>query len=763
MQDRGRSNNLHRAAPAAAALAAAALLVVARGLLTLKGDIDFLCTVDGLYMGWMAKALLNGFVSDPFMLQYTHYQGGSVIFSLLLVPIFHFLGDSLFHLVLSAILWQAAIMALLVALCWRAWGPGSALWAGLLLLCAPMPYLQYSLFAIADHSEIPLFGLINALLLWRIFRDLEAMEDKRPGIWALLGLVNGLGLYFSYGHLTVVAADVLVLFPLLVRGRMRPGKAAAAVALAAAGICVGLIPWFYHLARYAESIRHVMITSGDPAPMSSVITGDILARTRSLWDGFSLATSMDISRHTNNKTTMAIVQHLGALPQAVFWAFPVTAITGFVAFTLTGLRKRFSAPRGIGAWCILYLLVHLAACWSFGAELPFRYIFPLFPVLCAMGGAVASRTPGLRPRSFRWTLQGSMIVICLAVIALASVQWNLACAGPSIDVGKSLKYRGFSDHAKPGLFTDPIARTKNARHRLDSLSFLPQLQVFLSLTTVESCMERWRALSMNPPEDEEALERFGSIVFFNIGEIAGQAGLGIEALQKDLDPAVPERYRHFLYMGYSYFLRLVGFEEMGRVLESLEKVDPRYRHYFLISYGACLGMKYRTDPEEIRRTLCGWSGRDLGYVAAGVLGTPASRHRELGTSLGEALPEPVRSVFKCERLDTCSSPFGIGVKAAENSFLWTTGEVDWMKLIEGIGDSALPDASGYGAGAALALLHPWRHLSSWRDHEMIPESLRDDFERGRLESTSWLFGGDIDPFQKPSPLRATFIKGKQQG
>jgi len=763
MHEGERSNIARRAAPAAAALVAAALLVAVRGLLTLKGDVDFLCTVDGLYMGWMAKALLNGFVSDPSMLQYTHYQGGSVIFSLLLVPIFHFLGDSLFHLVLSAILWQAAIMALLVALCWRAWGPGSALWAGLLLLCAPLPYLQYSLFAIADHSEIPLFGLINALLLWRIFKDLEAMQDEQPAIWALLGLVGGLGLYFSYGYLTVLAADGLVLFPLLLRGRMRPGKAVAAVALAAAGICMGLTPWFYHLARHAESLQQVMITSGDQAPLGGSLFTVILARFESLGNAIRTATTMDVDRYIDSAFLRRFGPGLDLGPRALFLIFPVVTTATFAAFTLAGLRRRFTATRGLEAWCTMYLLVHLAACWAFGTDLPFRYIFPLFPVLCVMGGAVASRAPGLRPRALRWVVRTSMIVICLTVVALASVQWILACADTSSGDGKSLEYRGFSDRAKPSLFADPIARTKNARHGLDSLSFHPELQPFFTLASVEAGMAYWEALSRNPPDGDETLERFGPIMFFNIGETAGLAGLGIEALQRDLDPAVPERYRHFLYMGYSYFLRLGGFEEMGRALDSLEKVDPRYRHYFLISYGACLGMKYRTAPGEIRRALSGRAGRDLGYLATGVLGAPASQSRELGALLVEALPEPVRSVIECERLGSCSSPFEKGVSAAENSVDWGTGRIDWMKVAEGIEGSALPGESGFEAGAAFALFHPWIQLSSWRDLETIPEPLKDDFAGGHLESTSWLFGGDIEPFQKPSPLRETSVRGKQQG
>lgn len=759
MHEGERSHIARRAAPAAAALAAAALLVTARGLLALRGDIDFLCTIDGLYMGWMAKALLNGFVSDPFMLQYTHYQGGSVILSLLLVPIFHFLGDSLFHLVLSTLVWQAAIMALLVALCWRAWGPASALWAGLLLLCAPLPYLQYSMFAIADHSEIPLFGLINALLLWRIFRDLEAMEDERLYTWALLGLVNGLGLYFSYGHLTVLAADGLVLFPLLLRGRMRPGRVGIAFALAAAGLCVGLTPWFYHLARYTESIRQVMITSGGEASLEGSLFGILLTRFESLGNAVRTAMTMDVSRYIDSVFLRRFGPALGIGPRAVFLIFPVVTTATFIALTLSGLRRRFSASRGIEAWCTLYLLVHLTACWAYGAELPFRYIFPLFPVLCAMGGAVSSRASGLRPRALRWAVQTSKAALAMVIIGLALVQWNLACTGPSRGKGKSLEYRGFSDRAIPSLFADPIARTKNTRHRLRSHTLHPQLQLFFNLASVEAGMASWEALSMNPPDGEEDLERFWPIVFFNMGETAGLADLGIESLRRDLGPVVPKRYRHFLYMGYSYFLRMGGVEVTSDALESLEKVEPRYRHYFLISYGACLGMKYRRAPGEIRRALSGRAGRDLGYVAAGVLGTPASLDRELDVFLVEALPEPVRSVIECRLPGSCSSPFGRGVRAAENSVDWDTGRVDWMEIAEGLEGSTLPGASGYGAGAALAFFHPWIRPSSRGDLETLPESIRDDFERGRLESTSWLFGGDMAPFQP----RADFIRGKQQG
>ena len=309
-----------KVAPTGAALAAAILLIAVWGLVVFNGCPDLLYNDEGLYMGWMAKSLLNRFVSDPFEIQYKPNQGGSVIFSLLLVPIYHLLGDSLLHLAFGSILFQAAIMASLVALCLRVWGPRAALWAGLLLLCAPMPYLRRSILALANHCEVPLFGLLNALLLWRIFKSWEEKEVTSPRIGILFGIVNGLGVYFHYDHGSVIAADLIILFLLHAKRSTRPEKASIPVFRMIAGFCIGISPLVYHSLRYSS--LEVMSINDMPLWNSFDISFS-LTKAIGLWDIFKEATAMNIVIDTDG------FEVAYAIPEA---AFRILALGTFATF-----------------------------------------------------------------------------------------------------------------------------------------------------------------------------------------------------------------------------------------------------------------------------------------------------------------------------------------------------------------------------------------------------------------------------------------------
>ena len=757
-------NRARKAAPAAAALAAAALLTVVWGLIAYYGAIDFIYNPEGVFQGWIAKALLNRFVSDPFSLQHAGYGGGSIIMGLFAVPIFHLLGDSLFHLALGGILWQAAIMAFLVALCRRAWGPWAALLAGLLMLCAPTLYIQRSMMVLSNHCEVALFAILNALLLWHLFKGLEVRGVAPPGLCILLGAVNGFGIFFSYGHLSVVAADSLALVPLLLRGGSRPGRAAAAVFLAAAGFAIGLSPWIHQLLTH--DAHYVSLGCGW-AFWRCFGAGDILAKTVRLWEDFRMSMPVDIALYAKDLVHGELGPILGFLSRAIFAAFPLGAIIGFALFTFSGfVRRSFSATKWIEAWCCLYVLIHLTVCWAYesGSEPEPRYLYPMFPVLCAMGGAVASRIVRLQRPLLKWSGGALATALALAVFSLSLLTWRGVCFDPAAPEATTWKYKGYSERLGPrhGLFADPVAQVHAERSRVGWSVPSPPWAGSFFYTTVEMILrEGWDRIEKGLAAGEAGLERSMPAMTFNVGETACLEGLGLEELHRDLEPVVPERYRHFLFMGYSYFLRLGGIEETERAMRSLHAVDPKYRHYFLLAHGACLGARYRSEPERVRSHLFGQAEAGLDYLAAGALWTPSSRNLELAASLAEALPEPVRGVIECERLGACSSPFGIGVEAARKAgslppyfptpYDSSTEMIDWNSIYQAIEGSPDPAASSRGAGAALAMIQPWRIPWAVEDLGRLPEALRDELTRGYLEAALWFLGGDRGPiFDPPS-------------
>ena len=757
--ERGPRNSSRSTAAAAAALAAATLLTIVWGLIAYYGAIDFLYNPEGVFQGWIAKALLNRFVSDPFSLQHAGYGGGSLVMGLFAIPFFQVLGDSLFHLALAGILWQAAIMAFLVALCWRAWGPWAAIPAGLLMLCAPTLYIQRSMMVLSNHCEVALFAILNALLLWHLFKNLEVRGVASPGLCILFGAVNGFGIFFSYGHLSVAAADSLALVPLLLRGRSRPGRTMAAVFLTAVGFAIGLSPWIHQLLTH--DAHYVSLGCGW-AFWRCFGAGDILAKTVRLWEDFRMSMTLDVVQYAKDLVHGDLGSILGFLSRAIFAAFPLGAIIAFALFTFSGfIRRSFSATKWIEVWCCLYVLIHLTVCWAYesGSEPEPRYLYPMFPVLCAMGGAVASRIVRLQRPLLKRSGGALAAALALAVFSLSLLTWRGVCFDPSAPEATTRKYKGYSERLGPrhGLFADPVAQVHAERSRVGWSVPAPPWAGSFFYTTVEMILRQgWDRIEKGLAEGEEGLERSLPAMTFNIGETAALEGLGLKEVSTDVAPVVPERYRHFLFMGYSYFLRLGGIEETESALRSLQAVDPKYRHYFHLAHGACLGARYRSDPEDVSFHLSGRSEADLDYLAAGVLWTPSSHNLDLASSLAESLPDPVRGVIECERLGACSSPIGIGVEAARKAgslppyfptpYDSSTEMIDWHSIVQAVVGSPDPAASSYGAGAALALFLPWRIPWAVEDPGRLPdETLRDEFTRGYLEAALWLLGGDRGP------------------
>ena len=663
----GQRRIVHKLAPVAFALAATALLIITWSMIALSGCPDFLYNGEALYKGWIAKALLNRMISDPFSIQYSLREGGSVLFALSLVPIFHLMGDSLFHLAFGSILWQAAIMASLVVLCWRIWGPMAAFWAGLLLLCAPMPYLQRSMNALANHCEVPLFGLLNALLLLRIFRNLKGRDNTPLWSWVILGAINGLGLYFSYEHLCVVVADLLILSFLFAKTRLRPARMVEAIVLTVVGLGVGLSPWLYYFLRWYSFGGNEIFHVSDVPLWSLFGVDDPIVKLRQLWDFLKVAGGI-IYPHDTNQGILGKI--LPFISRAVFAIFPVAAIAGFVAITLAGiLRGRLSSTKWIQAWLVVFLLVHLAAFWAYEHDTRIEYLLPLYPILCVMGGATFGRKVGGRS-AFKWIVRTLKALFGLSILSLAFLQSPIIGSTKTC-IETTLKYKGYSDRPRPSLFTDPVSSVHEECRRLEWTSpqnlgishwhskfFFP----FSPSATVDRFMEGWNLLVSEELEMDDKLERSLPVLAFNLGEIAVQEGLDIEEVRTRLDQAIPDRYRHFLYMGYSYFLRLGGIEETDRVLRSIEKVDARYRHYFFLAHGACLGLRYKSDPTRIDRFLDAWSGDNLSYMIAGILWAIPFEDRILHP-LSKTLPNPARIEMVCRKIGPCTSDLKIGKEA----------------------------------------------------------------------------------------------------
>ena len=771
-----------RALPFAAALVAAVILVTGWGLVALNSCPKFLYHDEGIYVGWMGKALTNGFISDPFFLQ-RHFgpnEGGIVVLALLLVPIFHFLGDSLFHLTLAPILFQGLIIACLVLLCWRVWGAWAAIWAGLFLFCAPHWYFRFALKPFANHCDVPLFGLLNGLVLWRVFLRLHREEGPSLLHGFLLGLVNGFGFFFHFDHIPVIVADGILFLALLGTGRLRPAGAAVGILTAAAGFVAGLSPWIYRSIEYGEA--HKLVFLYETAIWDHFSLGDPVARTAELFKTFYYAlvhplTDLDIRVPFIERNFDFPWGVMKKIQTALFVCFPAATTLGFAALTTVKLLRKKHAPRlGVEIWCLLVLLVHMIGCWTLeysvgSTSVPLhweqhqRYMFPILPLLCAMAGASFSSLAALGREGWRRRLVKPAVLagqgtFGLILVSLTLLTWVEIYLYGSCHHRDALHYKGYSDRIWTGFFSDPVARMQTERHNLlrPETSLIKLYLAYPKMCRVHDVEAGWEYLEGGIEKSPQSVKRLLPALAFELGDLAGLEGFPLETVCRTVQAGVPPPYRHYFFMGYTYFLRLQGVEETGRAAASLHHVDPEYRHYFLVAHGAAVGMKHRDAPEAIGRALEAWTGDDLAYLAAGVLGTPAGRHG-LPEPPAQALPQPVRDVLRDLGRRSWKSSFGRGAHLAKEAITAidrdshmeyrdeiydprTTAHVDWAGLARAIERSPRPNETSRGAGAGLALLLPWRIPWPWLATASLPDGVRIELLRGYREAALWLFHGD---------------------
>ncbi len=167
--------------------------------------------------------------------QFQDFDGGTLVVSVLLVPIAGVFGLTQTTVKIGAVLWALAIALAWLALLGRLLGTAGTLAATAAFVCLPVPAFLLSCIHWGNHFESALFPPLILLLLVEAGRAEEL--PRRLGLAAGAGLLAGFGTWFSLLNLlpAVLAAGALV--ALMGRGALLglPAYGAAAA--------VGFSPW----------------------------------------------------------------------------------------------------------------------------------------------------------------------------------------------------------------------------------------------------------------------------------------------------------------------------------------------------------------------------------------------------------------------------------------------------------------------------------------------------------------------------------------
>ncbi len=226
---------------------------------------------DGVYFweeAWRllaAEALRSGWDLPLSELQADPYAGGSLVFSLLAVPVTALFGPSLAALKLVPLAWSAAGLWLWLLVTDRIAGRAAAHALGFLWLAAPPVFVAFNVIALGFHSDtVTLVGL-QLLLTLRLVD--EPASRARVVAWAATA---GLAVWFCY---TSAPPILLCAAWAAACGALPPAR----WPMAALGFAAGFSPWIVHSLASGGSLGIVASTFAGDASTSQ----GILAR---LWD-----------------------------------------------------------------------------------------------------------------------------------------------------------------------------------------------------------------------------------------------------------------------------------------------------------------------------------------------------------------------------------------------------------------------------------------------------------------------------------------------
>lgn len=170
-----------------------------------------------------------------FDFQYQDWDGGTLVVSLLLLPVAALGGLSLATVKAGATLWSLGVAIAWLFLLGRLWGDSGKRWSALAFAAVPVPYLLASSIHWGNHAESALFLPLVLLLL--SVASVRAQRGAFVRYVAGAGFLAGFGVYFSLLNLLPMGLCALAL-PLFF-GR----RSLVALPVFGASTLFGALPW----------------------------------------------------------------------------------------------------------------------------------------------------------------------------------------------------------------------------------------------------------------------------------------------------------------------------------------------------------------------------------------------------------------------------------------------------------------------------------------------------------------------------------------
>ncbi len=267
---------------------------------------------------------------------YPLFAGGTLVDGLAVAALASVFGPSWWLLKGLALLIALTASAVLVATVRRAVGLGPALALGALLAWAPASMATLQMFLHGNHAESALPLALTAAAVWA-FIERDRSAGGRARLAVALGLLCGFSVFFVYSHLvvTALAAGLLVVAPLPATRRL------GALALAAAGFAVGLLPWVACRVFLGEPLRFLSAAGGPMDFVRALASPDGVLQ---IAEAFALLPWLGTME---GKPWASLLSPAFAVPgSALLWSARVLLLASLLAALGLGLARRVRQQQG---------------------------------------------------------------------------------------------------------------------------------------------------------------------------------------------------------------------------------------------------------------------------------------------------------------------------------------------------------------------------------------------------------------------------------
>ena len=585
-------------------------------------SMDKIFDVNELYVGTIAKELIEGPSLPLFDYQLTHIKGGTLLAGIFVVPFFWLFGQSYFVLKLAALLVSLMILAVTYLFLWRFFSKRIAVIAGTLMTISAPLYTLFSLTLYGREHESILFTMITLLFFYRIlFQEASAHDTSHKGLYfALFGLISGLGMYSSYIFAVTLVHCFVFWFIFDKFFFVRRG-----FWLFLAFFFVGLSPWIYY--NFTHKLAAICVTDDYAGvPLSHLFFSHSFPETaRKLKD--LLADLLPNSFYFRNfksipgDTISYFYYIIFLLSSSVLFWLNKKAIWNLLCGVIPWRRKHLSQNSLYREVFILLYPVSFSLLYSFSCHIAnkksvynffgyfeYRFLIILCPFVLIIIAIFLSRL-------WDWSKAGRRIATYLFVgISLFLITSGL-CADYDLmtlrNFGKHLVYEGYN---------------------YDILGLVIGERYGLPISKAVSLAE-----NMRPPYRASVFKGIG----YNMGWrfFRGKEYADIDTCMIQVDK-IDDKYRPFVLEGFGAFLELQLRNDIAGTVSYLNSIHKQYRPSVCRGIGWLIGLRFKDRfslsikmIDKINEEYRPGCYRGLGEITSMICGRDMSRYNELSRSV----------------------------------------------------------------------------------------------------------------------------------